>query len=135
MGYSYDPADLAGMSVSRMRLELGDTQVDGGANTCALSDGEISALIERELAAGGGWHAAKVACLRAIVMRFAMSADLRAGGMSIELSQRYERYRKLLEDAERLYQTPSVHPAALGRSRPDGGHYFFAGMNDNPRAR
>ena len=44
--YSYNPADLKGNTMSRMRFELGDTFVQVADNTCAVSVEEINAAIE-----------------------------------------------------------------------------------------
>ena len=46
MNYTYNPAEIAQDGVSRARFELGDTMVDGGAETCMLSDEEISAIVQ-----------------------------------------------------------------------------------------
>ena len=46
--YSYNPADLKGNTMSRMRFELGDTMVQGAENTCAVTDEEINADAGRE---------------------------------------------------------------------------------------
>lgn len=126
--YSYDPTNIAGNTKDRMRLELGDTQIDGGNDTCALSDEEYVALI----GSGENWRVAKVACLKAIVAKFAMMVDFHAGGMSIEFSRRYERYKEMLDGLEKKGQFLSVNPASLGEGCADGGHYFRLGMLNNP---
>ena len=47
MTYTYDPVQISKeKTISRARFELGDTMVDGGAESCMLSDEEIKAIIE-----------------------------------------------------------------------------------------
>ena len=43
--YTYDPAKINENGKDRMRFELGDTMVEGGAETCALTDEEYNAII------------------------------------------------------------------------------------------
>ena len=38
MAYNYDPAAVAEYGKDRMRFELGDTMVEGGPDTTALTD-------------------------------------------------------------------------------------------------
>lgn len=127
--YSYTPGNLDDNSKDRMRFELGDTQIDGGADTCALCDEEYDALIK---ASKDDWRRAKIACLKAIVARFAMMVDFHAGGMSIDFSKRYDRYKAMLDKLEKEGQFISVNPASLGVGCADGGHYFRLGMLNNP---
>lgn len=128
--YSYTPSSLDKYGKDKMRFELGDTQIDGGADTCALCDEEYEALIEE----AGDWRSAKIACLKAIVARFAMMVDFHAGGMSIEFSRRYERYKAMLDELQKKSQFISANPASLGQGCADGGHYFRLGMLNNPYA-
>ena len=44
MAYNYDPAAVAEYGKDRMRFELGDTMVEGGPDTTALTDEEIEDL-------------------------------------------------------------------------------------------
>ena len=43
--YTYDPAKISENGKDRMRFELGDTMVDGGSETTALTDEEITAIL------------------------------------------------------------------------------------------
>lgn len=43
--YTYDASKIAEHGLDQMRFELGDTMVDGGVETCALSDQEYKAVI------------------------------------------------------------------------------------------
>jgi hypothetical protein len=64
-------------------------------------------------------------------MKLAYEVDFSADGLSMSLSQRYERWRKMYEEAKKQFQTIKASSVALGDGAPDGGHYFRAGMHDN----
>ena len=130
MAWSYNPVNIKDHTMDRMRFELGDVQVEGEGDTCALSDEEYQAMIDMH----SSWKQAKIACLRAIVMRFSMSVDFNAGGMSIDMTKRYERWKQMLDSAEKGKQFISAHPSALGSNALDGGHYFRYDMHANPLA-
>ena len=132
--YTYDPSLMAAGGKDQMRFELQDIAVDGGRETCALSDEEYEALIASAKEAGKGFRYAKYRCLDAIVMKMAWEVDFSADGLSLSLSQRYERWKAMLKDMRADFQRITANPAALGKTRADGGHYFYAGMHDNPRA-
>ena len=127
--YSYDPENIADNTMDRMRFELGDTQVEGGSDTCAMCDEEYETLID----GSKSWRSAKISCLKAIVARFAMMVDFHAGGMSIEFSKRYDRYKAKLDELEKQNQFISANPQSIGEGCADGGHYFRLGMLNNPR--
>ena len=127
--YLYDPNMLKYNGKDRMRFELGDTQIDGGSDTCALCDEEYEQLI----AEGKTWRDKKIACLKAIIARFSMMVDFHAGGMSIDFSVRYDRYKAMLDELEKKGQYITANPASLGKGSADGGHYFRLGMLNNPR--
>lgn len=131
--YTYDPALISQYNHHRMRFELGDTQIKGGEDTCALSDEEYAALLGDGIGADG-WRTAKIRCLEAIVARFAMAVDFSAGGASFSLSQRYDRWAALLKAEKKHRQMISVNPHAIGEGCADGGHAFWLGQQNNPRA-
>ena len=133
MAYTYDPAQITGYNHHRMRFELGDTQVKGGEDTCALSDEEYSTMLGADPGVSS-WRSSKIKCLEAVVAKFAMMVDFSAGGASFQLSQRYERWASLLATEKRSRQMPSANPVALGEGCADGGHAFFLGQQNNPRA-
>lgn len=124
--YTYDPSKIAEGGKDQMRFELGDTMVDGGADTCALNDAEYTAIIE----ATPRWKKAKLRCIESILFRFSYEVDTRVGALSLSLSQRLEAWRKLRDElkAEVEIAAPIAHPQAIG-----GPHYFHAGMMENRR--
>lgn len=133
--YTYDPSKMQDGGKDQMRFELQDIAVGLAQQTCVLSDQEYDALLTKVKAEGGGWKTAKYRCLCAIVMRMAYEVDFSADGVSMSLSQRYERWKALKREMEGEMQRITANPLALGKNAPDGGHYFYGGMNDNPRAK
>lgn len=131
--YTYDPTKMAEGGKDQMRFELQDTAVEGGEETCVLCDEEYTALIDKVKSEGRGFRYAKYKCVEAAMMKLAYEVDFSAGGMSLSLSQRYDRFRKLWLQMQASFQKISAAPSAIGKGAEDGGHYFRAGMNDNPR--
>ena len=58
--YTYEPGKIAEPGKDRMRFELGDTEVEGGAETSALTDIEIETVLALY---PGRWKRAKLALL------------------------------------------------------------------------
>lgn len=132
--YTYDPSKMQNGGKDQMRFELQDIAVGLAQQTCVLSDQEYDALLAKVNEEGGSWKTAKYRCLCAIVMRMAYEVDFSADGLSLSLSQRYERWKALKHEMEGEMQHIVANPKALGKDSLDGGHYFYSGMNDNPRA-
>ena len=126
MNYTYDPTKIGEKGLDRMRFELGDCEVDGGEDTCALSDEEYTALISRADSEGRGWTFAKFLCVQGIVTRYSNEADFSAGGVSILLSQRYERWKDIYDKLKKSFQYPVINKTE--KSTED---YFQFGMHDN----
>lgn len=138
--YQYDPANIAGYTVDRMRLELGDTQIEGEESTAALCDEEYQGLIRLYYNNNrGSWALAKFKCLEAIFMRLSYEADFEIGGMSVDLSKRFEHWRKLYLEQKKVFQGTALGssgtPSMMGKNQADGGHYFYNGMLGNTRSR
>lgn len=136
MNYSYNPLEIGQNSVSRARFELGDTMVEGGAETCMLSDEEYAAILD----ANPKWKAALYRLADAICMKLSYETDWKDDGTSFNLNQRAERWMKLRDklkkDAEAAGTVPvsgAVNDAI--RNPEDGGHYFYAGMMQNPNVK
>jgi hypothetical protein len=125
--YTYDPEKIGQGGKDQMRFELGDTMVEGGADTCALSDAEYTAIIK----ATPRWKKAKLRCIESILFRFSYEVDTRVGALSLSLSQRLEAWQKLRDDLKAEVETaaPIASPQAIG-----GAHYFQSGMMENRRA-
>lgn len=127
--YSYDPTKLCSRGMDKMRFELGDTTFNPGELTAALCDEEYTAVIARN----PSWKKAKIACLKAILMKFAHQATMSASGVSYSFSQRTELWQKLLEDLERDLPTAVPTVARESGTDPEGGHYFRKELQTNTR--
>ena len=136
--YTYDPTNIENNTVDRMRLELGDTEIAGEENTAALCNEEYQGIINTYYINGrGSWNFAKFKCLEAIYMRLSYEADFEIGGMSIDLSQRFDHWKELYLAQKKAYQSMAVGdslPQNL-KGTKDGGHYFYSGMLNNPKSR
>lgn len=132
--YTYDPTQIAAYGVDRMRFELGDTVTDTGALTSPLCDEEYAAMLAEH---PQDWRAAKLACLRAIVMKLSYEVDTNVTGLSYALAQRYDRWKTMLAEEEQRQAacryTPRVHPNALV-SANGGQPYFYHNLHANARA-
>lgn len=131
--YTYFPDKITQGGVDQMRFELGDTVVDGDAATSPLCDEEYKAIIEKH---GKSWKRARYECLSAICMKLSFEVDTSVGGLSYSLSQRYERWKQMKDDAKKelsaIHSVPRVgHPGSL---MPHGGTpYFYNDMQANRR--
>ena len=132
MTYSYNPADIAGETVSRARFELGDTKIDGGEETCFLADEEIAATI----AAAPRWKRALFQMADAIGMRLSFETDWKNDYTAINLNQRAERWMKMRDRLEKEADMEATLPVsgAVNDSirSSDDGHYFRRGMQKSP---
>lgn len=131
--YTYDPAQLTEPGKDRMRFELGDTMIEGGADTSALADEEITAVLETY---PKKWKLAKLKLLESICRRMAYEPDTRTGPLSLSFGERAKLWR---EDYEKLKKEVSVSSSIPQFSSADGRRqkppYFYTGMMDNKGAR
>ncbi len=126
--YTYDPTKINRDGVDRMRFELGDTVVDQGAIVSPLCDEEYAAMIAQYK----DWRKAKIACLRAIVMGWAHEVDTSVSGLSYSFSQRYDRWKKMLDEEETKLKAATGVPV-VNKSSVSGRHYFYNDLHANPR--
>lgn len=129
--YNYDPTRLTEMGKDRMRFELGDTMVEGGSETSALTDEEITAALECH---PSRWKRAKLMLLESLCRRFAYEVDTRTGPLSLNLQERAKLWRK---DYDALKQEVSAEGVVIPGFDQDVVHkppYFYAGMQENVRA-
>lgn len=129
--YTYHPDNIAVNGIDRMRFELGDTAVEGQALSCPLCDEEYAATLQLYQE----WNQAKRACLRAIVSKLAYEVDTNVTGLSYSLSQRFDHWKKMLEELERQItpSKPIVHASAL--YSPQNQPYFYHDLHANLRGR
>ena len=132
--YTYEPEKISENGKDRMRFELGDTMVEGGSDTSALTDEEITAAIEMF---PKKWKRAKLALLESICRRFAYEPDTKTGPLSFTFGERaklwredYEKLKKEVENGSLTVLRYGADPD--GRSKPP---YFYTGMMENREAK
>lgn len=131
--YTYEPEKIKESGKDRMRFELGDTMVEGGAETSALTDAEINAVLEMF----PKWKRAKLALLESICRRFAYEPDTKTGPLSFSFAERAKIWREDYEKLKKEVENSSAVIPQFGMW-PDGSKrlpYFHAGMMENGEAR
>ena len=131
--YTYNPEKITENGLDQMRFELGDTVVDMGGITSPLCDEEYNAILKKY---GSNWKKAKLKCLEAIVMKLSYEVNTSVAGLSYSLSERYERWKKMLDDAKREAKAMAGVPKAgdAGSLMPHGRTpYFYNDMQANTR--
>lgn len=131
--YSYDPTKITDGGLDQMRFELGDTVIDMEGITSPLCDEEYNAIIEKY---GSSWKKAKLKCLEAIVMKLSYEVNTSVAGLSYSLSERYNRWKDMLDDAKREAKAASIAKVPRagdpGSLMPHGGTpYFYNDMQAN----
>lgn len=124
--FTYDPAKLSEKGKDKMRFELGDIMVEGGAETTYLTDEEITAILG---AYPNRWKRAKLALVESLCRRFSYEVDTDVGPLSLGLKGRVEVWLEMYKELKAEiggYAVPRANPAAIG-----GSAYFYTGMMDN----
>lgn len=128
--YTYEPGNVREPGKDRMRFELGDTMVDGLADTTALTDEEIQAAIDSY---PGSWKRAKLMLLESLCRRFAYEVDTKTGPLWMYMQERAKLWRS---DYDKLKKEVSVESGSVPRVR-NGMYnkppYFYTGMQQNER--
>lgn len=129
--YTYAPEKVKELGKDRMRFELGDTMVEGGSDTTALTDQEIKAAIE---AYPKSWKKAKLMLLESIYHRFAYEVDAKTGPLALYMQDRAKLWKEDYMDLKK-----EVSAESCSASGPSGGldgkaPYFYTGMQQNTRA-
>lgn len=132
--YTYEPEKISENGKDRMRFELGDTMVEGGSDTSALADAEITAALEMY---PGKWKRAKLALLESICRRFAYEPDTKTGPLSFSFGERAKQWR---EDYEKLKKEvangcASAPRFGVGIDGREKQPYFHTGMMENGEAK
>lgn len=131
--YSYDPSKSQDGGLNQMRFELGDTIIDLEEITSPLCDEEYQAILNKY---GNSWRMAKYKLLEAIMMKLSFEVDTSVDGLSYSLNQRYERWKKLYDDAKKDNIAVAGVPRAgdPGSLMPHHGTpYFYDDMQANIR--
>lgn len=129
--YTYRPGHVREMGLDRMRFELGDTMVEGGSDTSALTDEEIQAAIDIH---PKSWKRAKLMLLESLCRRFAYEVDTRTGPLSLSLQDRAELWKKDYDNLKKEISAESCNVARIGNGVRNKPPYFYTGMHQNERA-
>lgn len=130
--YTYEPEKIKEDGKDRMRFELGDTMVDGGAETSALADEEIAAALAMF---PGKWKRSKLALLESICRRFAYEPDTKEGPLSFSFGERAKLWREDYDKLKKEVEAESASvPASFGEFGKVKPPYFYTGMHHNRRS-
>lgn len=128
VNYTYNPTMITISGKDKMRFELGDTVVSGGAMTSPLCDEEYEAIIK----SNKSWKRAKLELLKAIKMKLSYEVTTSMDGLSYSLSDRAERWREMYKELKKELQTAALPignaSAIYGMDEP---HYFHKDMQSN----
>jgi len=131
--YSYDPTKITDGGRDQMRFELGDTVIDLGPIASPLCDEEYDAILKKF---GANWRGAKLRCLEAICMKLAYEVNTSLDGLSYSLAERFDRWKKMLDEEKKKANAVSGVPRAgfPGSLSPHGRTpYFYNDMQANRR--
>ena len=131
--YNYDPEKITEFGRDRMRFELGDTMVEGGSDTSALTDAEIDAALASH---PESWKRAKLMLLESLYRRFAYEVDTRTGPLTLSLQARAKQW-KADYDALKKQVAAEACDVPLQYRHPKHGKppYFHTGMQENMRTK
>lgn len=132
--YTYMPEKIAEYGKDQMRFELGDVMVEGGAETTALSDQEIEAILSCYTShIQKKWKHAKLKLLESICRRFSYEVTEKIGPLSQNLGERAILWRKDYEELKKELKNSSVPKInnSLNTCKEANG-YFYHGMMKNP---
>lgn len=133
MTYSYDPTRIRAWGKDQMRFELGDTQVEGGADTCFLADEEYTAFLEDARPGAKTWNHAKLKVLEAILFKASYQVDTKIDVLEYKFGDRADRLRKLYDDLKKQVMAAASVPT-LPPSMANEPPYFHKGMQENHAA-
>lgn len=131
MTYSYDPTKIRARGKDQMRFELGDTQTEGGADTCALADEEYNAILSEIKEGKKAWLFAKLAVLEAILFKMQYQVNTRIDVLQYDFGERAQRWQTMYDNLKKqalaTASIPTLAPS-IERTPP----YFYTGMGENP---
>lgn len=130
--YTYDPAKVGEFGKDRMRFELGDTMVEGGSDTTALTDQEIQVAIDTH---PQSWKRAKLMLLESLARRFAYEVDTWTGPLKLFMHDRAKLWRADYEQLRKEVSAESCKVPRFGNGVHNKPPYFYTGMQQNERAK
>lgn len=130
--YTYETEKVKELSKDRMRFELGDTMVEGGSDTTALTDEEIQAAIDTH---PKSWKRAKLMLLESLCRRFAYEVDTRTGPLTLSMHDRAKLWKVDYDNLKKEVSAESCSVPKFGNGVHNKPPYFYAGMQQNERAK
>ena len=109
--YTYEPGNITEFGKDCMRFELGDTMVEGLADTTALTDEEIQAAID---AYPNKWKRAKLMLLESLCRRFAYEVNTKTGPLSLDMNGRAKLWKEDYDKLKKEVQAESVSVPRFG---------------------
>ena len=133
MTYTYDPLKISERGKDRMRFELGDTYVDGGAETSALADEEYESVLYGLKPERRAWMFAMLYCLEAIMFKLSYQVDTKIDVLSYGLGARAQLWQALYDKIRKQILTSVGLPTmdACAMNKP---YYFYTDMQTNIHA-
>lgn len=134
MTYTYDPLKIKERGKDQMRFEVGDTLVDGGADTCALSDEEYEGILTGIKPGKKAWVCAKLVVVEAILFKLSYQPNTKIDVLEYEFSKRVEVWERLKEDLKKeaaAFSSVPLMDSGVMKKPP----YFYTGMEENPAAK
>ena len=133
MNYTYDPTKIRERGKDQMRFELGDTEVEGGKETTALSDEEYEAYLDGLKEGRKAWLFAKLGVLEAICIKMQYMVNTKIDVLSYDFGERAKRWLdmrdKLKKEVLGVASVPTMAPS-ITETPP----YFHKELKSNPRA-
>lgn len=127
--YEYDPSKLKEYGKDMMRFQLGDTETDGKADTCALCDEEYEAILD---AYPDSWNRAKLHCIESIFRRFSYEPNTTSGPVTLAFGERAKLWQAEYNRLKADVALEDVSADAIKEQGcPNPQHkdpYFYAGM-------
>lgn len=134
MLYTYDPTQIRKRGKDQMRFEVGDTLIEGGAETCVLADEEYEAIIADIKEGKKAWLFAKLAVLEAILFKLSYAVNTKIDVLTYNFGDRAAQWKTLYDQIKaQILATMSV--PIMDASAEKKPPYFHTGMEENYRAK
>ena len=126
MTYNYFPDEINTNDVMKMRFELADTDVSKDEMSAALSDEEITAVLEQY---PDNFKMAKLKLLEHMMFKYGQDVDNSVGPVSFNFGNRMNFWKQLYDDLKK-----KLHLSVLesSRMRMKNEEYFYVGMMNHP---
>lgn len=125
MTYNYFPEDINSDDVMKMRFELADTDVSKDEMSAALSDEEITAVLEQY---PDNFKMAKLKLLEHMMFKYGQDVDNSVGPVSFNFGNRMNFWKQLYDDLKKKLHLPVLESSRMRMKN----EYFYVGMMNHP---